>query len=100
MFELKGEKEPISLVVLVVAHFLIGAGIMYIGEKTKNRREFLGGIAFILIAIIAYLAPATVLDLGVVAFGAFFMLSALSWLYLLVRLHLINQKKEVELKLI
>ena len=121
-FGLKGEKEPISIIILVFAHFIIGGGIAYIGQQTKNTREYHAGLLFILLALglvaaqliytcspeciaaKAMLSP-TYVEVcssctGFQASVFLGLLSLFSWLYVIGRVVLIYKNKEVALKLI
>jgi len=46
-------KEQIGLLPLIVVHYLIGLGIAYVGQRTKNQLEFFCGLAVFVIAIAA-----------------------------------------------
>ncbi len=89
----KGDKkEPIGLIPLVLAHVIIGLGITVVGQRTKNRNEFLGGIIVFLVVLSSFFNS----GLGL----AVPLISILSWIYLLGRIALIYKSKEVEIKLL
>lgn len=128
VFELKGNKEPIQVAVLFFVHWILGLGIAIIGQRTKNRNEFIGGLIFFLIFLLMLVAkfvfPCSEECKAALNSAAMFpentsyvhvfcrncpaqivsviygILSVLSWLYIIGRLVLIYQSKETPLKII
>lgn len=84
------KKEPIPIIVLIVVNYLIAGGIALIGQRTKNKLEFYGGLAFIAAAIASLFVNAALLGI----------ISLASWAYIIIRLILIWKNKETEIKLI
>jgi hypothetical protein len=105
----KGDaKESIGVIPVVVVHLLLGLGIMLIGQRTKNVAEFWAGLAFFLFIIAAAFVSAF-LHYQIYAsgpsldslFNIFRSLAAiLSWIYILLRLFLLDRNKEVKVTLI
>lgn len=117
------QKEPIGIISLIFAHYLLGLGIAIIGHRIKNKLEFYGGIAFAVFAIGLFLAPMFLfecsyectlfqsdlayyvpacegclwIDMGQIAGG---LMGLLSWAYIVLRLALIFKNKETELKIL
>ncbi len=88
--KIEEKKEPIPIIILIFVNYIIGGGIALIGQRTKNKFEFYGGLAFIAAVIISQFVNALL----------FKILSIASWLYIIIRLILIWKSKETEIKLI
>ena len=86
------EKEHVGLIPLLFVNYLLGLGICYIGQRTKNPKEFFGGIVFFAVMIAGILSgPNAMWVLGLLSLG--------SWAYIAVRLVWIAVKKEAGIKL-
>ncbi len=88
--KIEEKKEPIPIIILIVVNHIIGGGIALIGQRTKNKLEFYGGLAFIAAAIFSIFVNTLLL----------WILSTASWVYIIIRLILIWKSKETEIKLI
>jgi hypothetical protein len=87
------KQEPIGVISLIIAHFLIGAGIAVIGRRTQNKREYYGGLIFIVFIIgfyiLEYLTNYIISDM----IGCFRGLIVLcSWAYIIIRLFLLRNE--------
>ena len=89
----KEKQEPIGVISLILAHFLLGAGIAVIGQRTKNKPEFYAGLAFIVFVIgfyiLEFITAYSISDLigcirGLVVLG--------SWAYIIIRLVLLRNE--------
>ena len=89
------KQEPIGVISLIIAHFLLGAGIAIIGQRTKNKMEFYGGLVFILVYIGIFIFEFTSkIDLVGCLRG---LLGLGSWIYIIIRLALlINGKYDIK----
>ncbi|MCX8194513.1 MAG: hypothetical protein N3G22_00170, partial [Candidatus Micrarchaeota archaeon] len=45
------KKEYLPVLLILLVHYLISAGIVAIGQRMKNKKEFYGGILLILIIL-------------------------------------------------
>ena len=111
----EGEKqEQIGIIPLIIAHFLIGAGIVVIGQRTKNKMEFYGGLAFIFVVISLLIAKFFIFRCDSIceiygssmylmpscqgcvisnfAFCISGIISLLSWIYIIIRLFLLRNE--------
>jgi len=81
----EGEKrENIGIIPLVIVNYLLGLGIAFIGQRMKNRYEFLGGLAFFVMVVASFfISPLLSTILGL-----------FSWAYVIIRLIWIFVKKE------
>lgn len=91
-------KEPVGVITVILVHFILGLGIVIIGQRTKNRLEFWLGIIVFLIAI-AFLVITLLSGTGTFPFG-YGLFSAATWLYILGRLVWIFIKKETKLTIL
>jgi len=99
----KGEPaESIGIFSTAFAHYFLGAGILIIGQRTKNVYEFWAGLIVIMIAI-----PLSLLSLGMpdntlgnlfVVISSLFAIS--TWAYVLLRIVWIHMKKITKITLI
>lgn len=99
------EKEPIGVISLVLAHYVLGLGILIIGQRTKNVYEFWGGL-LVFLFIIGYVFLGLMASGSSDAFmGSWFaviyaLLSLMTWIYIVARLAWIVIKKETRLTIL
>jgi len=113
---LAGKKEPIGALKIIILHVVLGAGVAYVGQKTKNKNEFLAGTVIVALQMLFFLITASscpqycffakrlAVPLGNTCTGVFctineliIMALALSYIYLILRLLLIMFSREVEI---
>jgi hypothetical protein len=99
------EKEHVGVIVLLFVHYVIGLGIAYLGQRTKNVLEFWAGIVTFII-VMGFLALYILTPGAPAAFenspmgSAYIMFTFLTWVYVIVRLAWIYWKKETGLAII
>ena len=99
------EKEAVGVIPVLLVHYLLGLGIVVLGQRTKNVLEFWGGVSVFLIAIF-FLFYSIAVGGGMSFFQAnllgtiYVLFSLLIWLYIIGRLIWIAVKKETKLTII
>ena len=108
------KQEQIGIIPLIIAHFLLGAGIAVIGQRTKNKMEFYGGLVFILLLISLLISKFFIFRCDSIcgihetnvfllpscqgcamsdfAFCISGIISLLSWIYIVIRLFLLRNE--------
>ncbi|MDO8339634.1 MAG: hypothetical protein Q7T16_03170 [Candidatus Burarchaeum sp.] len=86
-------KRQLSLGVILVSHILLGLGIYSIGHQMKNTLEKICGILFFFIYFGLLVAG------GPLRISVAIPLGLLSWVYVLLRIYLINKKGTAEIKI-
>jgi hypothetical protein len=89
----KEKEEPIGVISLIIAHFLLGAGIAVIGQRTKNKPEYYGGLIFIVFVVGFYILEFMTKYILEEIFGCVWGLIVFgSWAYIIVRLFLLRNE--------
>ena|GEM_PF-5364437 len=88
------KKEAIVLLPLFILHQFLGIGIMFIGQRMKNRTEFIGGfLYFVWLLYSIFLGTSR-------SFLVYNISAILGWVYVIGRLLWIYSKKENQIKVV
>jgi hypothetical protein len=97
-------KEAVGIIPLLILHYVIGIGIAFIGQKTKNVAEFWAGIIVFLVTmcfLALYISAPDAAAFETSPAGALYVFfSLVTWAYILGRVIWIYMKKETKLAFI